>query len=197
VALTALALVGMTSCGPPARQAAPDAAGTSAPNPPPSATAQPALPPRPADLPLTSVQPCALLTPTQVQQLKVVGKGLAGSNNDGQGSPDCIWDNALGPPDNGWVVRFDLKHDASYYLGSSTGAQTVQVDGFPAVQSSSPMDDPKTHCILLVDVAPGQTMYVLYSNDQGDYPGINHQVACQLADKVAEMAVGNLRRLHG
>jgi hypothetical protein len=50
---------------------------------------------------------------------------------------------------------------------------------------------------VLVDAAPKQTMYVLYTNLDGDYPGISHQVACQQADRVAEMAVGNLRRLHG
>jgi hypothetical protein len=43
----------------------------------------------------------------------------------------------------------------------------------------------------------GQNMIVSYSNDFGDYPGINHQVACQQAAKVAVLMVGNLRRLVG
>jgi hypothetical protein len=120
-----------------------------------------------------------------------------GVNNEGQGSRDCTWDNDGGPPENGWVIRFDLQHDASYYLGSTTGAQVAQVAGFPAVQSSSAFVDPKIECILVVDVAPGENLQASYQNLRGDYPGINHQVACQLADQVAEMAVKNLRRLAG
>lgn len=196
-ALVVLALVGMAGCGSSTQDAGSSAPTSSIPRPAPSADARPALPPRPSDLPLTGVQPCALLTPTQLEQLKVDSKGLAGSNNDGRGNLDCQWDNFGGPPDNGWLIRLELNQDASYYLGSTTGAQVVQVGGFPAVQSSSPTHNANTHCIVLVDVAPQQTMYVLYDNLAGDYPGIDHQVACQQADRVAEMAVGNLRRLHG
>jgi hypothetical protein len=147
-------------------------------------------------LPLSGVKPCDLLTHAQTVQL-AAEHTTPGSNNDGKDSPDCQWDNFGGPPDNGWLIRLELNQDASYYLASTTGAQIVQVGGFPAVQSSSPTQNPNTHCIVLVDAAPKQTMYVLYTNLDGDYPGISHQVACQQADKVAEMAVGNLRRLHG
>lgn len=143
-------------------------------------------------LPLTHVRPCDLLSPTQAKQLKADYVSNA-DNSDGSG---CDWDNALGPPDNGWVVRSILKHDASYYLGPD-GSRVVQVAGFPAVQTTAGGQNPATHCILMVDVAPGQTMYVLYTNNQGDYPGMTHELACQLADKVATMAVGNLRRLAG
>jgi hypothetical protein len=40
-------------------------------------------------------------------------------------------------------------------LNSVTGAQIVQVDGFPAVESSSSLADPDKQCLLYVDVAPG------------------------------------------
>ena len=149
------------------------------------------------DLSLTNVQPCNLLTHAQVSQLKL-DDVQPGTNNDGQGNPDCLWTNFGGPPDNRWLVRLDLKQDASFFVDNSDPlVHVVQVDGFPAVQSYSSVQDPNTHCILVVDVAAGQNMYVLYGNSAKDYPGISHQVACQQADRVAEMAVGNLRRLHG
>jgi hypothetical protein len=189
--LAMLGVVGVTGCGLPTAPATTAPLPSSAP-----ATPKPTLPVRPMSLPLTNANPCDLLTPAQRGQLKI-SNWLAGVNNDGQGSRDCTWDNDGGPPENGWVIRFDLQHDASYYLGSTTGAQVAQVGGFPAVQSSSAFVDPKIECILVVDVAPGENLQASYQNLRGDYPGINHQVACQLADQVAEMAVKNLRRLAG
>jgi len=80
-------------------------------------------------------------------------------------------------------------------LASTTGAQIVQVAGFPGVQTASDLQDPSKQCVLMLDVAPGQTLQATYQNSHGDYPGINHQVACQLASKAAELMVANLRNL--
>jgi Protein of unknown function (DUF3558) len=150
-------------------------------------------------LSLDGVRPCDLLTTAQVKPLQVMA-GDAGINHDGQGSPDCQWASSAGisdGPDNDWLVRLE-QHDASYYLGpGNPDAQIVQIAGFPAVQSKTSFGDPNTSCALAVDVASGQNMTVIYSNDFRDYPGINFQVACQQATKVAVLLVGNLRRLVG
>lgn len=152
-----------------------------------------ALPPRPAVLSLNGVNPCALLTTKQIGQLKVT-RGLPGMNNDGLGSPDCLWSSSTEPPHNDWLARLILHQGADRYL-DATGAAVVEVDGFPAIQTSADGQDPKSHCILYVDVAPGQSLYVLYTNLTGDYPGMNHQLACHLADEGAEPMVKNLRTL--
>jgi Protein of unknown function (DUF3558) len=145
------------------------------------------------------VQPCDLLTAAQVKRLQVMD-GDPGNNKYGEPAPDCQWISSAGisdGPDNSWIALFE-QHDASYYLGSGNpDAQIVEIAGFPAVQSKSAYGSQKTTCNLAVDVAQGQNMTVSYSNVLGDYPGINFQVACQQATKVAVMLVGNLRRLVG
>jgi hypothetical protein len=80
-------------------------------------------------------------------------------------------------------------------LASATGAQVVQLDGFGAVQTAAPYVDAALNCVLVVDVAQGQSLGVQYTNFAGDYPGINHDVACQLDRRAAELMVRNLRTL--
>jgi hypothetical protein len=103
----------------------------------------------------------------------------------------------FGPPDNLWMIRLVLSRDASTALVAHDPlVKVVTVGGYPAVQTHAGGADSNTHCIEALDVAPGQNMQVFYLNNRGDYPGINHQVACQLADKVAVMALDNLRRIN-
>ena len=134
------------------------------------------------------------MAPPQVGQIKTE-PGEPSVNNDGLGSRDCLWHGAAVQPDNIWLTRVILAQGADYYLASVTGSQIVTVNGFPAVQTTANLQDPKTHCTLFVDVAPGQSLQVQYGNLAGDYPGISHQVACQLASKAAELMVANLRNL--
>jgi hypothetical protein len=63
------------------------------------------------------------------------------------------------------------------------------------VQTSSPYHDANRQCILAIDVAQSEHLEVDYDNLQGDYPGINHEVACQQASKAAELMLQNLRGL--
>ncbi|HEY1971794.1 MAG TPA: DUF3558 family protein [Pseudonocardia sp.] len=159
--------------------------------------ALPALPARPVNLPLTNVRPCELLSHGQTEEL---GTRFAtpGVSDVAKGSPECLWSNALGPPDNQWMIRLVLNRGASTVLVSHDPlVKIVQVGGFPAVQSHAGGADPSTHCIEAIDVAPGQNMQVYYTNNRGDYPNISHELACQLADRVATMALANLRRLTG
>jgi hypothetical protein len=152
------------------------------------------LPPRPTALRLNGLDPCSLLVPAQIGQFRTE-PGVSSVNNDGLGSQDCLWHGVAEKPDNIWIARANLTQGAEYYLGSVTGAEIVTVGGFPAVQTTANLQNPKTHCTLFVDVAPGQSLQVQYGNLAGDYPGINHQAACQLAIKAAELMVANLRNL--
>jgi hypothetical protein len=63
------------------------------------------------------------------------------------------------------------------------------------VQTSSPYQNANTECILAVDVARGENLWVQFDNRAGDFPGIDHQVACQQASKAAELMLHNLRGL--
>jgi len=134
-----------------------------------------------------------LLTPSQQVELgaKEVGRE---DNSDELGSAACQWANHS-KPDNRWLARLIVRRSADYAMGSTTGVQVTQVDGFAAVQTAAPYQDSKTNCVLVVDVAQGQSLGVQYLNLAGDYPGINHQVACQLTQRAAEFMVQNLRVL--
>jgi hypothetical protein len=189
-ALAGAALVfGIAGCAP----AQPPPAALS---PPPSAapTSSP-FPPRPAELRLDGIDPCALLTSAEQTKLDVQFTGKV-DDADQFHSLVCRWANlGGGTPDNAWIARAIVKQGADYALRSAAPAQVVQVGGFSAVQTSSPYFDAKTQCILAIDVAQGESLRVQYNNLQGDYPGITHEVACQQASKAAELMLQNLRGL--
>jgi hypothetical protein len=139
---------------------------------------------------LNSVDPCTLLTRDQVNELSLLD-GTPDSQPDG---PNCAWGRYPPRPDNAWIAQIILTHGAEYYLGSATGARQQQVDGFTAVATTPyPVWRPERQCLLYVDVAPGQSLEVSYHNLDGDYPGINHEVACQLAGQVAGLMLANLK----
>lgn len=150
------------------------------------------LGPRPQNLPLDNLDPCALLTPSQVSALHV-RTGRPGVDNDGLGSRDCLWSNSPDEPDLGWVARATLRRGAEQYRNAAS--QVVQIGGFPTVQTSSEIQDPETHCLLMIDVAPGQSLWVQFVNMGKTYPGMNHQLACQFARQTAGNMVTNLRSL--
>jgi hypothetical protein len=187
VSIALLALVGSASCS----DGSPSTPSQPAPESPPSSASPFAA--RPAELKLDAVDPCALLTGAQQGQLGVpTGKRF--DNSDEFGSTACQWANHA-KPDNRWLARLIVKRGADYALGSTTGVQVVQIGGFSAVQTAAPYQDPNTNCVLVVDIAQGQSLGVQYGNAAGDYPGINHDVACQLDRKAAELMVQNLRAL--
>jgi len=185
-----LLLLGLAGCGSESPQAGPaSTAATVAPTPSTSA-----LPARPTELKLDGVDPCALLTAAQQKQLGIE-HAQRDDNSDELGSAACLWDNSGGNPDNSWVARMIVKRGADYALASTSAVQVVQVAGFSAVQTAAPYQDPSTNCVIVVDVAQGQSLGVQYLNSRGNYPGINHDVACQLDRRAAELMVQNLRAL--
>ncbi|HEY1968760.1 MAG TPA: DUF3558 domain-containing protein [Pseudonocardia sp.] len=188
-----LTVVGAISC------ATSGGAHPEAPSPsrePAGARRAPMLPPRPETLSLARVDPCALLTSNQTASLGITDSTSSVDNDEGLASPQCLWSNQLGPPDNGWMIRLNLKQNATVAFRSNDPlVKVVEVAGFPAVQTYPGGSDGQKACIEVIDVAPSQHMQVFYTNLLGDYPGIDHQVACQLADRVARLALANLRRL--
>jgi hypothetical protein len=48
---------------------------------------------------------------------------------------------------------------------------------------------------MLVDVAPGQSLLAQYENDSHDYPGMNHQLACDKAQQLASDMLSTLRTI--
>lgn len=185
-------LIGLAGCDTPPNVSpqdsgsAPSASSSSAPS------AQ-ALPPRPSELKLNGVNPCDLLTAADESKLGV-GPGAVNDGADSLSSSGCRWTNPAGHPDNNWVALAVVRRGADAELRRSTGAQVGLVDGFPAVQTTSASADPGLSCELYLDVAPGQTLSIEYVNRRGDYPNINHGVACQQAADAAKLMLANLRK---
>lgn len=152
------------------------------------------LPPRPAELRLDQVNPCALLTPAQVHELGV-GAGERGENTDELGSIGCLWRNFPEEPDISYLARLIVRRGADYALDSTEPTQVVSIDGFSAVQTTSPYVDPKEHCLLLVDVAQGESLWVQWLTTSPDYPGLTHELACQQTREAGRLMLENLRGL--
>lgn len=169
------------------------AGGTTAPAP--SATPPPTvspLPPRPAALKLDGVNPCELLSETQRSQLGL-NPGEFKREDVSTHYPLCQWSSFPRQPDVGYLARLQLTQGAEIALDSSTGHKIVPVGGFTAVQTSAGGQDPDRHCILLVDVAPGQSLWAQFDNILNDYPGLTHEMSCQFARTFGEDLVRNLR----
>ena len=150
------------------------------------------LPARPAELRLDGVDPCTLLSAARRAKLGT-STGVSGANTDEFGSTGCVWSGTSPGPDSSWIPKAITGHGAEYALNSVTGAQVVAVSGFPAVQTTSNFVDPAHECLVFVYVAAGQSLSVEYVNRRGDYPGISHELACQLVTTAATAMVTTLR----
>lgn len=155
---------------------------------------EPRLPARPTDMRLDTIDPCALLTSAQIRQLGV-GAGKRRENTDELGSAGCLWDNFPKEPDTSYVARLITKRGADYALGSTEPTQVVTIDGFSAVQTKSPQGDPKDHCLLFVDVAQGESLFVQWLTLSHNYPGLTDQLACEQAREAGRLMLENLRGL--
>jgi hypothetical protein len=154
----------------------------------------PQLPARPAELRLDGLDPCALLTPAQASQLGVSAAGGPEADTDA-GSVACQWDNFPRQPDTSYLNRLILDRSADTALGSATGARVVMLDGYAAVETTSPNVDPKEHCLLLVDVAQGESLWVQWMTESHGYPGLSRELACQKAEGAGRLMLANLRTL--
>lgn len=155
------------------------------------------LPARPAELRLDGLDPCALLTPAQAAQLGVpaAGQRATATDTDDLGSAGCLWGNFPRQPDTSYLDRLILKRGADAALGSATGARVVMLDGYAAVETTSPNVDPKEHCLLLLDVAEGESLWVQWMTESHGYPGLSRELACQKAEGAGRLMLANLRAL--
>ena len=181
-------LFGLAGCAAP-RVAPPPASSEAAPTP-----RQSPFPSRPAELPMNGVDPCSLLTEPQLRRLGIEIPGTRADDTDELGSVACAWSNG-GKPDNIWTARLVTRRAAEAALANSAAARVTAVASYGAVETASPDEPAEYNCVLVIDVAQGQSLNVKYNNFRGDYPGITHEIACALDRQAAEMIIGNLRAL--
>jgi hypothetical protein len=89
-------------------------------------------------------------------------------------------------------VELVTQRAAEFALGSATGARVVTVGGFAAVETRRDDSYPVPfHCVLIVDIAEGQNLWVQYDYDGSTVP-MTKQLACDKAKVAAELAVQTL-----
>ena len=151
------------------------------------------LPSRPESLPLDGQDPCALLTSDHRESLGV-GRGRPGTAIEG---PGCNWSHFPDEPRDSYFVQLVTGRGAEYALASTTGARVVDTEGFAAVETQRDRSYPvEHHCVLLVDVADGQNLWVQYDYDGSTVP-MSRELACEKARNAAGMAVQTLRAQAG
>jgi hypothetical protein len=92
------------------------------------------------------------------------------------------------------VAKALLHTSTASVLAGSPSAQLVDVAGFAAAQTEVPALDPRRACQLYVDVAPDQSLAVLFDNT---FLLASHGAACQKARQAAEFMIAELRKHQG
>lgn len=150
------------------------------------------LAPRPFDLRLDGVDPCAILTEQQLTELGFDGEVLPSESNSslfGRG-PACSF-RGFEPRavSMSFVVASEKGIETLVQDGVTDELTAITVGGFPAVlaRPTNP-----AFCSVDVDVAPGQLLDVHFA-DGGRKPPIPQDQLCRDAVVVAEAAVASLR----
>ncbi len=142
---------------------------------------------RPREVRLEGVDPCSLLTPVQVAQLRLKGPGL--KNPDDQGR-SCSWIRLASPAVGTLVSAVASRGIEAYDTDPRfNDVAAIAARGFPGVQLS--FKTRHDNCAVVVDVAPGQVLDVQYSTIGADVP-ISVSDLCAGARQVADDALDSL-----
>ncbi|GAB2981547.1 DUF3558 domain-containing protein [Saccharothrix stipae] len=158
---------------------------------PPAATTTtaPSLPPRPQEIRLDDVDPCAVLSPDQRIALSL--------DNPPSGYVEAGFGNAkactMRSNISGNVVRLALVTVEGVGVWLSENAQVdaeqITVAGFPGLTVRTPGMD--NVCNVEVDVAEGQFLDVMF-RDGGNETAAKQDTLCQGAQRAAEAAIAGL-----
>lgn len=143
------------------------------------------LPPRPRELRLDGLNPCATLTPSQLKSLGVqfhetVEPGV-------KRGPGCDWGHSPSEPVESYTIDVNTRGGVELVLGQPQ-LDIVTVAGFGAVETPGLFSTGKFECIINIDVAPSQAVQVSYFYDGSTLP-MTHEIACQKARNAAELAM--------
>ncbi|WP_219412950.1 DUF3558 domain-containing protein [Pseudonocardia nigra] len=150
-----------------------------------------ALPPRPHELPLDGVDPCALLTPDQRASLGLDGDPVPyRSTAPGFAGPAC---SISGFEPRAVAVGLALATGNGIEVLTNSDALTdeitpITIAGFPAILARPKNPD---FCSVDVDVADGQFLDVQFA-DGGRLPPIPQDQLCRDAVEVAEQVLTTL-----
>jgi hypothetical protein len=157
--------------------------------PQPTAQPGPPLAPRPFELHVDHMDPCATLTLAQLASLALHFQDAEPA--DANGGPTCFWAHTPEEPVEGYSIRLNTSGGVEQTFGNPRGVSATTVAGFPAVETQNYQAPRDTTCIVGVDVADGQGVQVNYTYNGSTLP-MARDIACQKAKAVAEMAMQTL-----
>ncbi|SEP94544.1 Protein of unknown function [Lentzea xinjiangensis] len=183
--LLAVALAGCT--------AAPEQSSLTTPPPPPPPTTTSVsrmdFPPRPRDVPLDAVDPCAILTAEQRMALSLDNPPSAYVETSFGGAKACT----IRSTTSGNVARIALVLVSGADVWLSENAQVdysvSTIEGFPAITVRTP--DVHDVCNVEIDVADGQFIDVMF-RDGGNSTAVQQDHLCLGAQRVAEAVMAGL-----
>jgi hypothetical protein len=185
-----LTLVMLAGCALPPRPITPPPTSIAAP----TSAAAPArlLPTRPHEVRLNGIDPCTLITPQLRSELYDLNDHFSHRKAlDPLTSSDCTISNV--PDDPGYVLSLRLvtAQGADFYLSSPKTAVT-SVDGFGALDQPGLLDPSGNQsCLVIVDVARGQSLWVGFISNDGIPPG-GYQAMCSKAHIAADSVMQQL-----
>ncbi|WP_093595666.1 DUF3558 domain-containing protein [Lentzea waywayandensis] len=150
------------------------------------------VPKRPADLKVNGVDPCKLLTASQMTEVKVaeaVPDQIEVSDLGKQ--PGCFYENGV---KYAYTVVGLTNRDIRAWLdgGGNTTSRLLDVAGFGAAEIVLTGTE-GVNCAVAVDVSDGQALYVNYSPTT--QKGESQDQLCGNAKKAATLAVETLKTL--
>ncbi|HVW44238.1 MAG TPA: DUF3558 domain-containing protein [Amycolatopsis sp.] len=148
---------------------------------------------RTKDLPVRDVDPCTLLTPAQLDQLKENGAPRLVARESWRDGPTCAFDVDAASPTYTYYLETIPTYDiedwrTGTHHKTSMIQQPVSVPGFPALVNYAPSDGIQD-CETLVGVANGQTLRAEMAPDDASF---TQQQLCDMSTTVAKMAVETL-----
>lgn len=191
ISVAATALLAVAACTSSGEQGkpSPTSAGTQTSG----STGSPAeLPARPADLKLDGVDACKLLTPAQMNEIRVVKTVPDQIEVSSFGkAPGCHYENGL---KFSYMAVLVTNKGVPFWLTGSgnVDVKVVDVAGYGAAQLTLTGTD-GLDCSIAVDVADGQQLHVSF--DPGTEKGDTQEQMCSKANKAAALAVETLKTL--
>ncbi|MBB5805968.1 hypothetical protein F4560_005736 [Saccharothrix ecbatanensis] len=156
---------------------------------PPTTTTVTSMPPRPQDIRLDEVDPCAMLSAEQRTRLSLDNPPSAYVESSFGNAKACTMRSNI----SGNVVRLTLVtvEGVGVWLSENAQVEATQttVVGFPGLTVRTPGMD--NVCNVEVDVAEGQFLDVMF-RDGGNATAANQDTLCQGAQRAAEAAIAGL-----
>jgi Protein of unknown function (DUF3558) len=151
------------------------------------------LPVRAKELSLRGVDPCTLLTPPQLTELKENGAPRLVSEDSRRDGPTCAFDVDAAKPTYTYFLEVITDADVQDWLTgnhhkTSMTQEPVPVPGFPALVNYAPSQGVQD-CETLVGVAEGQTLRAQMAPDDTSF---TQRQLCDMSTNVAKLAIQTL-----